>query len=61
MTGLLIRATASAGVEVLMKTENGRPVIDEIVHRAEATDESSWRLSGLFEGCSGRKWTGYRD
>jgi hypothetical protein len=55
------RNSFSWHVEVLMQTEDGRPVIDEIVHRAEATDESSWRLSGLFEGCSGRKWTGYRD
>ncbi len=53
-------ASVSWHVTVVVKTEDGQAVVDEILHRAEETDDSSWRLSSSFEGCSGPTWVGYR-
>ena len=53
-------ASYSWHVAVLVTTEDGQNVIDEILHRPEETDESSWRLSSSFTGCSGPRWVGYR-
>jgi hypothetical protein len=47
-------------VAVLVKTESGRFVIDDVVHDAERVDRSRWRLSTSFKGCAGKRWVGAR-
>jgi hypothetical protein len=47
-------------VAALVKTENGRFVIDDVVHDAERADASRWRLSTSFKGCAGGRWVGVR-
>jgi hypothetical protein len=51
-------ASYSWHVAVIVKIEEGRAVVDEILHRSEETDDSNWQLSGSFDGCSGVRWVG---
>jgi hypothetical protein len=54
------RSHYSWRVAVLVKTENGRFVIDDVVHDPERVDRSRWRLSTSFHGCAGGRWVGTR-
>jgi hypothetical protein len=54
------RSHYSWRVAVLVKTDNGRFVIDDVVHDAERIDRSAWRLSTSFKGCAGTRWVGAR-
>ena len=54
------RSHYSWRVAVLVKAENGRFVIDDVIHDAERIDRSRWRVSTSFKGCAGTRWVGAR-
>lgn len=57
-TGVGTADIRSMWVTVLVTTDNGRFVIDDVVHDAERIGRSRWRLSTGFKGCAGTRWVG---
>lgn len=50
--------TFSWQVVVLLRAEVGRVVVDDVIHRNEASAPGNWRLSETFAECRGSVWIG---
>ncbi len=49
-------------VTLVIRRENGRDVVDDIIYRKAGAGDVDWRLTQvLSSGCSGRHWVGYHN